>query len=130
MAVNARTKKVIFLVWLLMVPAGMWFTYHTYPPNFSGQWLDLFAFFLLTSVVAAMPMVINNTPIFLIQWVSLATFLSFGLFVEMIFAQVAVIVLLLKLRVQKDQLFRLPLNFIYVLSCFIIKWCCVLFTRR
>ncbi|SDM23811.1 sensor domain-containing diguanylate cyclase [Bacillus sp. OK048] len=112
MVVNARMKKVIFLVWLLMVPAGMWFTYHTYPPNFSGQWLDLIAFLLLTLVVASMPMVINNTPIFLIQWVSLATFLSFGLFVEMVFAQAAVIVLLLKLRIQKDQLFRLPLNFI------------------
>jgi diguanylate cyclase (GGDEF)-like protein len=49
--------------------------------------------------------------IFLIQWVSLATFLRFGLFVEMVFAQIAVIVLLLKLRVlRKGQLFRLPLN--------------------
>ncbi|MEH7112160.1 sensor domain-containing diguanylate cyclase [Neobacillus niacini] len=112
MVVNARTKKVIVLIWLLIVPAGMWFTYHTYPPNVSGRWLDLIAFLLLTSVVASMPMVINNTPIFLIQWVSIATFLSFGLFVEIVFAQAAVIVLLLKLRIQKEQLFRLPLNFI------------------
>ncbi|MEH7249921.1 sensor domain-containing diguanylate cyclase [Neobacillus niacini] len=110
MVVNARTKKVIVLIWLLIVPAGMWFTYHTYPPYVSGRWLDLIAFLLLTSVVASMPMVINNTPIFLIQWVSLATLLSFGLFIEMIFAQAAVIVLMLKLRIHKEQLFRLPLN--------------------
>jgi diguanylate cyclase (GGDEF)-like protein len=112
MAVHPKTKKAIFLVWLLLVPAGMWFTYQTFPPHFSEQWLDLLAFLTLTSVVAFMPMVINNTPIFLIQWVSLATFLSFGLFVEMVFAQVAVIVLLLKLRIQKEQYFRIPLNLV------------------
>lgn len=112
MAVHLKTKIAIFLVWLLLVPAGMWFTFQTFPPHFSGQWLELLAFLTLTSVVAFMPMVINNTPIFLIQWVSLATFLSFGLFVEMIFAQAAVILLLLRLRVQKEQYFRIPLNLI------------------
>ncbi|MFP7299850.1 sensor domain-containing diguanylate cyclase [Neobacillus niacini] len=112
MAVQPKTKKAIFLVWLLLVPAGMWFTYQTFPPHITGQWFDLLAFLILTSVVAFMPMVINNTPIFLIQWVSLATFLSFGLFVEMVFAQVAVIVLLLRLRLQKEQYFRIPLNLV------------------
>lgn len=94
-----------------MVPAGMWFVFNAYPPQNSDHWVDILAFLVLAAIVASMPMVINNTPIFLIQWVSLATFLSFGLFVEMIFAQKAVIVLLLKLRVQKDQFFRFPLNF-------------------
>ncbi|MEH7176394.1 sensor domain-containing diguanylate cyclase [Neobacillus vireti] len=112
MTVAAKTKRNIFLVWLLLVPAGMWFTYQTFPPHFSGKWVDLLAFLILTSVVAFMPMVINNTPIFLIQWVSLATFLSFGLFVEMVFAQAAVILLLLRLRIPNEQIFRVPLNLI------------------
>jgi diguanylate cyclase (GGDEF)-like protein len=112
MEVKPQIKKAIFLVWILLVPAGMWFTYITYPPQFSGRWVDILAFLLLTSFVATMPMVINKTPVFLIQWVALATFLSFGLFVEMVFAQIAVLVLLVKLRVQKDHYFRYPLNFI------------------
>ena len=120
MGVSNRAKYIISLVWLLIVPAGMWFTYHRYPPHFSGQWLDILAFLLLTSIVAAMPIVINNTPIFLVQWVSLATFLSFGLFAEMVFSQIAVIVLLLRLRVQKDQLFRFPLNW---LMFFMVSFC-------
>jgi len=111
MDVKLQIKQAIFLVWFLMVPAGLWFTYNTYPPNFSGHWLDLLVFLLLTSIVAAMPIVINNVFIFLIQWVALATFLRFGLFAEIIFAQIAVVVLLLKLRVlRKGELFRLPLN--------------------
>jgi diguanylate cyclase (GGDEF)-like protein len=112
MEVKPHIKKTIFLVWILLVPAGMWFTYAAYPPQISGRWVDILAFLLLTSIVASMPMVINKTPIFLIQWVALATFLCFGLFVEMIFAQIAIFVLLVKLKVQKDQYFRLPLNFV------------------
>ncbi len=111
MVIEPQVKKAIFLVWILIVPAGFWFTYHSYPPQISDNWIDVLAFLLLTSVVAAMPIVINKMFIFLTQWVALAVFLKFGLFVEMVFAQVAVIVLLLRLRVyQKDQLFRYPLN--------------------
>lgn len=111
--VKPQTKLAIFLAWFLIVPAGLWFTYQAYPPDISGYWIDLLAFLLLTSVVASMPIVINETFIFLIQWVALATFLRFGLFIEIIFAQIAVVVLLLKLRIlRKGEYFRLPLNLI------------------
>ncbi|MEH7504265.1 sensor domain-containing diguanylate cyclase [Neobacillus drentensis] len=119
MKVKPHIKNSIFLTWILLVPAGTWWTYKTYPPNISGHWLDIFAFLLLTCVVATMPIVINEMFIFLIQWVALATFLRFGLFVEIIFAQIAVIVLLLKLRIlRKGELFRLPvnLNMIFLVS--------------
>ncbi|MCU1805409.1 sensor domain-containing diguanylate cyclase [Cytobacillus firmus] len=85
-------------------------TYHFYPPDLSGQGISLFAFFILMFLVSSMPMVVNNTPIFLIQWVSMAVFLTFGLLAEMVMVQVGVLVLLIRLKVQKDQLFRLPLN--------------------
>lgn len=111
MDVKPHIKKAIILVWLLIVPAGMWYTYQTYPPEISEHWIEIAAFLLLTSVVAALPIVINEVFIFLIQWVALATFLRFGLFIEIIFAQVAVVVLMVKLRIlQKGEFFRLPLN--------------------
>ena len=111
MEVKTSIKNAIFLTWFLLVPTGAWFTYKTYPPHISGHWLDVFAFLLLTCVVATMPIVINNMFIFLIQWVALATFLRFGLFVEIIFAQIAVFVVLTKSRIlRKVDLFRLPLN--------------------
>jgi diguanylate cyclase (GGDEF)-like protein len=64
----------------------------------------------LISLVASVPMVINNIPIFSIQWISMATFLSFGLFVEMLFAQVAIMIVLFRIRIQKEQFFRIPMN--------------------
>ncbi|PLR93852.1 GGDEF domain-containing protein [Bacillus sp. T33-2] len=88
----------------------MWAAYVFYPPSVSGDKLDVFAFLFLMSIVASMPMVINKTSVFLIQWVSLAVFLTFGLFVEMVLAQVAIAVLMVRLRLQKNDWFRLPLN--------------------
>jgi diguanylate cyclase (GGDEF)-like protein len=110
MRVNPNVQKTIFLIWLLLVPAGMWFTLQTYPPQFSENWLELLAFLALIVLVATMPIIINNMPIFLIQWVALATFLVFGLFAEMVITQIAVVALMIKLRVPKEQFFRLPLN--------------------
>jgi diguanylate cyclase (GGDEF)-like protein len=113
MDVKPQVKRTIIFAWFLLVPPGLWFTYHTYPSSIQGHWLDILAFLLLTSVVASMPIVINEMFIFLIQWVALATFLRFGLFVEIIFAQIAVVVLVLRLKiVRKGQFFRLPLNLI------------------
>ncbi|UII55059.1 sensor domain-containing diguanylate cyclase [Cytobacillus spongiae] len=108
--VQPHIKKLIWICWFLIVPAGMWIVYQQFPPQYAGSFVDLTAFFVLVSFVAAMPLVINNTPIFLIQWVSLAVFLSFGLLAEMILVQLAIVVLLLRIRIRKSQLFRFPLN--------------------
>ncbi|NRD76017.1 diguanylate cyclase [Bacillus sp. BRMEA1] len=111
MQVKPQIKRMIFLIWILLVPTGMWYTYRAYPPHISGHWLEAAAFLLLTCLVASMPIVINEMFIFLIQWVTLVVFLKFGLFMEMLFAQIAFLVLSSKLRIlRKDQLFRLPIN--------------------
>ncbi len=62
------------------------------------------------AIVSTLPIIVNETPIFFTNGVSLAVFLSFGLFLEMILMQFVLIVLLLKLRLDKDDLFRLPMN--------------------
>ncbi|PLR75493.1 GGDEF domain-containing protein [Bacillus sp. V3-13] len=110
MVLTLTQKRTIWLCWLFIVPFGIWLTYQFYPPRFSGHQWELAGFLLLTAAVAAMPMIINNTPVFLIQWVSLAVFLTFGLFAEMVMMQAAVVVLLIRIRIRKDELFRLPLN--------------------
>ncbi|HAQ06106.1 MAG TPA: GGDEF domain-containing protein [Bacillus bacterium] len=110
MKVSPMIKKSIWFVWLLTVPIGIWVTYQVYPPSINGSIIDVLAFLLMMSVVAAMPMVVNNTPIFLIQWVSLAVFLTYGIFVEIVLVQIALIVLLARLKIQKADAYRYPLN--------------------
>lgn len=114
---DPKAKKIIWISWLSIVPIGLYLTYSFFPPLISGVDFDLLAFLLLISFVASVPMVVNNTPIFLIQWVSLAVFLTFGLFYEMILVQFGIIVLLIKLRVTKQQLYRFPLNSLMFFIC-------------
>ncbi|WP_079509923.1 sensor domain-containing diguanylate cyclase [Mesobacillus jeotgali] len=102
-------KKSIWFAWFLVVPVGIWLTYKIYPPEDVSVW-EVIPFLFLMAVVAAMPMVVNNTPIFLIQWVSLAVFLTYGVFIEMVLMQISVLILLMRLRVQKSDLYRIPLN--------------------
>lgn len=109
--VKPHYKRIIWLVWLLLVLPGIWATYYFFPPDASFS-IDIFGFFLLTAFVASSPMIINNTPIFYIQWVSLTVFLTFGLFVEMIFMQIALVILLVRIRITKENAYRYPLNFI------------------
>ncbi|MBU8879578.1 sensor domain-containing diguanylate cyclase [Bacillus sp. FJAT-29790] len=108
--VSPKIKTIIWLAWIVIVPLGIWMTYKLFPPEISGQEWDILAFLVLMSFGASMPMVISNIPIFLLQWVSLAVFLTFGLFVEMVLAQVAIIVLLIGKRIRINQLFRFPIN--------------------
>lgn len=110
MKTSSTIKKSIWFAWLLVVPTAIWLTYQIYPPAAVEFKLDLVAFLVLMAVVAAMPMVVNNTPIFLIQWVSLAVFLTYGIFIEIILMQISLMVLLMRLRIPKSDAYRYPLN--------------------
>jgi diguanylate cyclase (GGDEF)-like protein len=110
MKVSPIVYKSIWFAWLMIVPVGIWVTYQVYPPSVDVSVWDILPFLLLMAVVAAMPMVVNNTPIFLIQWVSLAVFLTYGIFVELVLMQISVLVLLMRLRIQKADSYRYPLN--------------------
>lgn len=110
MKVSPMIQKSMWFAWILVFPIGIWVTYRVFPPTINGAVLDVLGFLLLMSVVAAMPMVVNNTPIFLIQWVSLAVFLTFGIFAEMLLVQIALIILLTRLRIPKSDIYKYPLN--------------------
>lgn len=110
--IKPHVQRNIWLLWLLIVPFGLWLIYRFYPPLETVVGIDLLGFLVLTGFVASTPMIINNIPIFYIQWVSLAVFLTFGILIEVIFMQIAVLALLIRIRVPKEQHYRFPLNFL------------------
>ncbi|QDP40750.1 sensor domain-containing diguanylate cyclase [Radiobacillus deserti] len=113
-----KSKQVaLWVAWLLIWPWSIWMIYQDWSPDiWQGQWLDIVSFGLLMSVVAAFPLIVNNIPIFFVHGISFAVFLSFGLLIEVVLTQIALLVLMLKLRVGKDQLFRYPLNMLMFLG--------------
>lgn len=124
--INPKYHKYLWLLWIISMPSALWFAYEYYPPLHVISMMDAISFLLLAAICASMPILINNSPIFLLQWISVAVFLQFGLFAELIIAQFAIFVLLIRLKIHKGQMYRWPLNsllFLFVsLSCGLIYY--------
>jgi diguanylate cyclase (GGDEF)-like protein len=111
MQLSLNKKLWILFSWLAIVPAGLYYTYQFYPPqNVEGNGWELFTLVLFATFIPLMPIVINGSTIFFIQWVTLVGFLKYGLFVEIVLMQFSIIPLLIRLRMAKTDWHRAPLN--------------------
>ncbi|WP_456278098.1 sensor domain-containing diguanylate cyclase [Bacillus sp. AK128] len=120
MGVKKPVRIGIWMTWLLVFPATSWYIFQQFPPTISGFEINIFVFLILMCIVATLPVIVNDTPIFFTHGVSLAVFLVFGLFVEMILMQIAILVLLLKVHVTRNTIYRLPMNSLMFLVVSII----------
>ncbi len=100
----------IKVAWLCILPYGIWMIFGIYPPPPQSGIVDILAFLLLIIILAIFPVTINKTPILFIQGVSLAAFLTFGLFVEVLLTQAAILALTIKVRVWEVAWIRIPIN--------------------
>ncbi|WP_050615940.1 sensor domain-containing diguanylate cyclase [Bacillus testis] len=110
MVARNKTFIAVGLGWLAIFPAGVWLVHHLFPPAYHEINSEIFAFMLLMIIVATIPIFINDTPLFILQGISMAAFLVFGLFVELLLTQVAIMFLLIKIRIGKKELYRVPMN--------------------
>ncbi|MGD6968987.1 sensor domain-containing diguanylate cyclase [Rossellomorea vietnamensis] len=119
MGISRTQEMIIWIVWALLVPAGIYFTYQFFPPV-NADVLSMSAFILFAIIISVMPIIINGLPILLIQWVSLAAFLKFGLFFEVVLLQVAIVSHMIRLRIGKNDFYRVPWNSImfFLMSVF------------
>ncbi|MBD1381193.1 sensor domain-containing diguanylate cyclase [Metabacillus arenae] len=108
MDIELKWKLILWACWGTFLPIILFSTYQLVPPPVFQ--FEMVAFLLLMCVVTFFPIIVNETPIFFVQGVSIAVFLFFGLFVEMIFMQISILVLMFKLRVGKRDIHRLPTN--------------------
>ncbi|MBM6619764.1 sensor domain-containing diguanylate cyclase [Bacillus suaedaesalsae] len=117
---NQYTKRLIWITWLVVFPFSTWLLYLAYPPSIVGYELDLLLFLILMCIMATLPIIVNDTPIFFTDGVSLAVFLAFGLFIEMVLMQLAIFVLILTLRITKESSFRIPMNSLMFMAISVI----------
>ncbi|QKY69585.1 sensor domain-containing diguanylate cyclase [Lentibacillus sp. CBA3610] len=105
-------RKVIFiwLLWLIFWPVILWLSYHHYYVNIENHIVDISLFGLFLGIVAWFPITIKDNPVFFVNGISMAVFLIFGLFVEIILTLLAIVIVLLKIGAGKKDLYRYPLN--------------------
>lgn len=75
-----------------------------------ANYLGIAILLLLVMLTALFPVYYRSYSFVLFQWVSVAAFLLYGFFIEMLITQVAILLSLMVMKVRRDHLERIPLN--------------------
>jgi len=110
MVISNRKIWTIWGLWALVFPLGLWLTFHYFPPQFIGKEWQLLAFLVLMCILSMLPIMINKDPVTVVQGVSLALFLEFGLAAEIMATQISFIFILLMVHIRRTEVYRIPLN--------------------
>jgi diguanylate cyclase (GGDEF)-like protein len=110
MVADRRTQIFIWVAWLVIFPTGLWTAYKISPPTQFYHHFDFIVTTGLSCIVALIPIVVNQIPFSVTQWLTLFVFLKYGLFAEGILAQIITFIVLLRLRLPKEKLYNFPLN--------------------
>ncbi|HSI67560.1 MAG TPA: diguanylate cyclase [Planococcus sp. (in: firmicutes)] len=106
---STKRKTILWSLWLAVVPVGLYIVYQTFPPPNVLSW-EFATFVMLALLSSVLPFTINGTPVFLVQWVTIAVFLKYGLFIEIILSQLTVLALLFSSRSRVPRSLRFPFN--------------------
>ncbi|UCZ52103.1 sensor domain-containing diguanylate cyclase [Bacillus shivajii] len=103
-------KKLIWAIWIsVLLIYTFFFIQQTYT-IFMNNSLAILSFLLLLLIAAFFPLRIHHTNIVPLHGISLAIFLQFGLVIEVMATQLALLTALLSLRLTRREIYRLPLN--------------------
>ncbi|WP_225743916.1 GGDEF domain-containing protein [Marinilactibacillus sp. Marseille-P9653] len=104
-------KKQIFtwIIWFILYPTLFIITFNL---NNSNEFSDstFYGYLLLGIIISLFPLNIKGTTIIMINAVGIAMFLTFGIFAEMLLVSSALIIVLAKLGLNKQNVFKIPLN--------------------
>lgn len=104
-----KRTRILWTAWLFIVPPGLYLIYQYYPPS-AMELTDVLAYLAFFVLACLFPMNISGVPTYLVQWLTVAVFLKYGLFTEVILSQVAMIIVILRLRTSESLSARFPFN--------------------
>jgi len=105
----SKRKRILWTAWLLLVPPGLYLIYQYYPPP-AMEMADMLAYLAFFVLACLFPMNIGGVPTYLVQWLMVAVFLKYGLFVEVILSQITMLIVILRLRTSESLSVRIPFN--------------------
>ncbi|MET0786280.1 MAG: sensor domain-containing diguanylate cyclase [Paenisporosarcina sp.] len=126
MNISKQAKINIWILWFVTVPIGLYFSYKYFAPV-SVEWTLISAYIAIALLTTIFPFKVGGTTIFLIQWINLALFLTYGLFVEMIITQIAIIPLMYRMKIQIVDFHRILFNSFMFFTISLITGSFVLF---
>lgn len=109
MDISKRTQRLIWAIWVLVVPFGIYSIYQFAEPT-EINWPILLGYAALAIITTYFPFKVAGTTLFLVQWINLAIFLKYGVFVEMLVMQLAIIPLAIQLKIGFSDFYRALFN--------------------
>lgn len=108
--ISGKKINILLCTWAVIWPLSLYAAYNYAYLDVQGNVIDIILFGIFMCVVSCFPLLINNSPVFFINGIGLAVFLCFGLLVEMVLTQLAILLVLARVRVGKKEYYRYPLN--------------------
>ncbi|WOV88717.1 diguanylate cyclase [Sporosarcina oncorhynchi] len=108
MAFNKTNLHLYFLLWLFIVPPGLLYAFFNFFPQ-TIEWDRFISFTILALLTSSILIKFNGKPVTWTMWVTMAVFLHYGLFIELVISQLTVFVFLI---VQKSSIHVLKRYFI------------------
>jgi len=109
MNISKQARINIWILWFTIVPGGYYLAFKYFAPPEIDLTL-IIAYLALSLLTAFFPFKVSGTTIFLIQWINLALFLTYGLFVELVITQIAIIPLMFRMKIQLNESHRFLFN--------------------
>ncbi len=107
---SKRTKNTIWIIWVLALLVTTVLVYLFDPPHIGGSVYPIIGLAVLMIVVSLFYFQVKGTDIIALQGVSVAVFLIYGLFFEMVLTQLSILTYLLYKQLGREDLYRIPLN--------------------
>lgn len=93
MVLSRKRRLLILTTWIIIVPPILYFVYR-YMPVIEVDWVTISLYLVILLLTMMLPVQLTNITISLERWITFTVFFQYGLFAELIFMQVAMILLL------------------------------------
>ncbi len=108
--VSERKKRNVWLTYLIITPIIYYLSYTLAPHTHSLLTIEFGLFLLMGILVAWYPIKTEHSILFLINGVSIAALVVFGLVGEIIVSSFSLVALMIKNDIKRDEHYRYPLN--------------------
>ncbi|MBO0601336.1 GGDEF domain-containing protein [Sporosarcina sp. E16_3] len=109
MVISRRFQIITFITWIGIVPPGIFLAFILFPSK-EIEWLNLIILFALLFVTMTMPLQLNNITVSFERWITFTIFFQYGVFAELAFTQIAMLILVFSTKSDLPLLHRFCVN--------------------
>jgi len=109
MGISKRFQIITLLAWLVIVPPGIYLAFTLFP-SIEVEWLNMSILFALLFVTMTMPLQLENITVSFERWITFTIFFQYGVFAELAFTQIAMLILVLSQKSDLPLMHRFFVN--------------------